>query len=693
MTNATAPMPALRGMTDGELTALYDAGDAETRAAVLAWCDRQDRQARVAPARDALARLHAEWYDAAYADFLAAEAACAGYFVRPEYAGDIEEPFRLWSGGNDEWAHARACDELRDWWLKHPRLTFDRWMKRRAQASRIAREEAAETTDWQVPAEWEAATDGHDSERAEVDGPPQAGHGRGSAASAVRPGRDGQQHGRADAGRMRDARPVQRTGGNVTGDCRHPKRIGTPAQCSDCPAARMRPAATPVPAPATYTPGNYAAAIVTGGTRKIIRENGIPALEQAQGLLEATYEARELEAIGQPLEWRPGKRPGTWQAGNTACVFVVAEVQPQGGTVAKRDAGTVEKTAAPIPGDQLLDLIRQWLGTYIRFPSAAAQDVVTLWAAHAHCRDESGKLVFRATPRLFLLSSEPGSGKSAVLELLNMLCPEAYGLTLEPTGPGLVKSMRNHETVCIDESDVLFGRGNRKEQVRSILNGGYTRNGTYLTGHGREDVFGPVALAGLDVLEKQTGETLKALLSRGFRIRMVKASKDDRPAKITRVTEGQAAQLKMWLAAWAAQERDGLAEAQPVMPEELDTRAEQISEPLVAVADAAGGDWPERARQACVELALAAVTVTEEDEDPADAFAGFAAAFGESLASGTVLADEGVTVDGDVDASWVFSAPAPRQAATRDAAAAGCRHAGSKFGTARQCGDCPAAGL
>ena len=113
---------------------------------------------------------------------------------------------------------------------------------------------------------------------------------------------------------------------------------------------------------------------------------------------------------------------------------------------------------------------------------------------------------------------------------------------------------------------------------------------------------------------------------------MVKASKDDRPAKVTRVTEGQAAQLKMWLAAWAAQERDGLAEAQPVMPEELDTRAEQISEPLVAVADAAGGDWPERARAACVELALAAVTVTEEDEDPADAFAEFAATFGADLA-------------------------------------------------------------
>ena len=52
----------------------------------------------------------------------------------------------------------------------------------------------------------------------------------------------------------------------------------------------------------------------------------------------------------------------------------------------------------PIPGDQLLDLLRQWIGTYARFPSASALDAVTLWAAHAHMREEGGTLVF--APRL-----------------------------------------------------------------------------------------------------------------------------------------------------------------------------------------------------------------------------------------------------------------------------------------------------
>ena len=214
----------------------------------------------------------------------------------------------------------------------------------------------------------------------------------------------------------------------------------------------------------TYTPGNYAAAIVTGGKRRIVARD-IPALEQAQGLLEATEEARALEAIGQPLEWRE-ERPGVLRAGNSACVFLIADAAPAGGTVAKRDGGTVDKTAAPIPGDQLLDATCRWLGHYARYPSAAALDAVTLWDAHTHARDKDGVLVFRATPRLYLLSSDPGSGKSRVLELLGMSCPATFGLDLEPTAAGLVFTIgREHATVLLDEGDVLFGAAAEGERL------------------------------------------------------------------------------------------------------------------------------------------------------------------------------------------------------------------------------------
>ena len=349
---------------------------------------------------------------------------------------------------------------------------------------------------------------------------------------------------------------------------------------------------------------------------------------------------------------------------NTAPIVAGGDANPRQSVAPRREvtgqvvrrptSQAARRPGAQIPGDELLDLLRQWIGTYARFPSPAALDAVVLWAAHSHMRDEKGTLVFRATPRLYLLSSEPGSGKSKVLELLNMLCPATYGLTLEPTPAGLMHTIGSeHATVFIDEGDVMFGAGQRKSAVRAIINGGYERHGTMLHGKGskatRVPVFGALALAGLDVLEKATGDTLTALLSRGVRIRMQKAGKEDRPAKVTRVTEGQGEKIKKWLEAWASQVLNSIKDYQPEMPEEVDGRPEQIWEPLVAIGDAAGGEWPERARAACVELALDQATApVEEDESTAEAFASFATDLTGSLAGAVPEDTEDYDDDGEV---------------------------------------------
>jgi len=299
--------------------------------------------------------------------------------------------------------------------------------------------------------------------------------------------------------------------------------------------------------------------------------------------------------------------------------------------VAVKEGVVVTRPGQPhVPGDQLLDTLRDWLACYAVFPSPAALDAVTLWVAHSWCRDEDGVLVFRATPRLYLLSSEPGSGKSKVLELLNLVCPAAFGLTIEPTAPGLVKTIGTERaTVFIDESDVLFGSGRRREAVRAIVNAGYQRHGSYLYVSGskatRIPVFGAMALAGLDVLETQTGDTLKALLERGVKVRMRKAA-GMMPAKVSRKTGDQAARLKVFLEMWAAQERAALEDAEPEVPEGIEGRDEEIWAPLLACADAAGGFWPDRARAACLELALAMPAAGEIS--PAGELAALAAEIG-----------------------------------------------------------------
>jgi hypothetical protein len=45
-----------------------------------------------------------------------------------------------------------------------------------------------------------------------------------------------------------------------------------------------------------------------------------------------------------------------------------------------------------------------------------------------------------------------------------------------------------------------------------------------------------------------------------------------------------------------------LRKSRPILPEKLSDRQQDIAEPLLAIADEAGGDWPEKARQGLVHL-------------------------------------------------------------------------------------------
>ena len=60
--------------------------------------------------------------------------------------------------------------------------------------------------------------------------------------------------------------------------------------------------------------------------------------------------------------------------------------------------------------------------------------------------------------------------------------------------------------------------------------------------------------------------------------------------------------LAQQVARWAADHLDRLKDADPQLPEALSDRAQDNWRPLVAIADAAGGDWPRKARIAAVAL-------------------------------------------------------------------------------------------
>lgn len=276
---------------------------------------------------------------------------------------------------------------------------------------------------------------------------------------------------------------------------------------------------------------------------------------------------------------------------------------------------------AAIDGVRVLNQVYGYLGHMGVWPSGWAQVTATLYAAATHGRDEERMPVWQYMPRLFFTSREGGSGKSWLARQTAALCPDAKSL-VEMTKASLVDLIAQRSTVVISEFDVAVGSGKRMQWLTGLANAGYepdhmtTRK---VNGKVQEiPVMGPLILDGLDSAIYATGATLRTLLSRCIVVRVSRAPEGYRPPRFDREKRAIAAALNGRLARWMAQEvSGGIAEVIPGVPEGLGNRPAALWEPLFAVADAAGGMWPELARGACERIESAAGRADEDEADEA----------------------------------------------------------------------------
>lgn len=274
-------------------------------------------------------------------------------------------------------------------------------------------------------------------------------------------------------------------------------------------------------------------------------------------------------------------------------------------------------TALPVPSQRpddepdtlaaVLDDVHAMLGRFVAFPSDAAGVAVTLWAAHTHAVD-----AFDSTPRLALLSPEPGSGKTRTLEVLELVTPAPMA-ALSASPAAIFRTIdAERPTLLMDEVDALFGRrGNGDdgaEDLRALLNAGHRRGATIPRCVGpthqvrRFPVYAAVALAGL-------GDLPDTLMSRSVIVRIRKRAPGEHVEPFRRRVHAPAGEaLRDRLAVVVGRAAEDLADAWPDMPAGVVDRPADVWEPLLAVADAAGGDWPDRARAACVELCRVAAS-------------------------------------------------------------------------------------
>lgn len=258
-------------------------------------------------------------------------------------------------------------------------------------------------------------------------------------------------------------------------------------------------------------------------------------------------------------------------------------------------------STALVNGAELLDAVHAFIGRFVAYPSAEAHVAHVLWIAHTHLMD-----VWESTPRIAFLSPEPRSGKTRALEITETLVPRPME-TINATPAYIFRKVSGSDgppTILYDEIDTLFGpRAKDNEEIRGLLNAGHRRGAMagrcVVRGKTIETeelpAYCAVAVAGM-------GGLPDTILTRSVVIRMRRRAPTEYVEPYRRrvhAPEGNA--LRDLLTAWAAQIRNCL-NAWPVMPDGIADRDADVWEALLAVADAAGGAWPERARVAAVTL-------------------------------------------------------------------------------------------
>jgi Protein of unknown function (DUF3631) len=263
-------------------------------------------------------------------------------------------------------------------------------------------------------------------------------------------------------------------------------------------------------------------------------------------------------------------------------------------------ATDVADSAPAESGAVVLADVEKFLGRFVVYPSEHAKVAHVLWVAHTHLMDK-----WDSTPRIAFLSPEPASGKTRALEVSELLVPgPVQAVNVSPAYLFRKVGQQGGCTILFDEIDTVFGpKAKENEEVRGLLNAGHRRGavaGRCFT-RGSEvfteeiPAYCAVALAGLGWLPD-------TILSRSVLIRMCRRKPGEYAEPFRRRKELNAGhQLGGRLALWAHHVRPTIVDW-PEMPAGVEDRDADVWEALLAVADAAGGEWPKRAREAAIAL-------------------------------------------------------------------------------------------
>lgn len=242
----------------------------------------------------------------------------------------------------------------------------------------------------------------------------------------------------------------------------------------------------------------------------------------------------------------------------------------------------------------MLQRIREFIGRYVILNSEEQSLVLALWVLHTWAFEAA-----RTTPYIYVHSPEKQSGKTRLIETLEVLVRNPMRAT-DMTTPVLFRAIESmHPTILLDEVDAIWA-GAKNDELRGTLNGGYKRGGHVWRLVGQEptkfSTFSPKLLAGIN-----NGFLPDTIADRCIPIIMQRKPADQSVEHFFAYeVEEHIEPLLDEIVRWVENHESNLMYAKPEIIPDLSDREWEISSPLIAIADEIGAG--EEARRAITTL-------------------------------------------------------------------------------------------
>jgi len=253
----------------------------------------------------------------------------------------------------------------------------------------------------------------------------------------------------------------------------------------------------------------------------------------------------------------------------------------------------------PVNGAVLLDSIAQAIRHYVVL-SDHSRDAAALWIVHSYLID-----CFPVSPRLAICSPTKQCGKTTLLDVLGRLVLKPLP-TANVTASAIFRVVEAYRpALLVDEADTFL---RENDELRGIINSGHRHGGSVLRAVGEDyeprafSTYSPCAIALI-------GKLPDTLHDRSVIVHLKRRLPSETIAPFRADRVGQLDVLARQAARWCRDHADEVASVDPAMPAGIYNREADNWRPLLAIAYAAGGDWPKRARDA-----LEAAHTADDDE-------------------------------------------------------------------------------